>query len=326
MSAQTTPVDRVEDTAPTSVAPSRRYVIIMPTRDEEKYIQATLDCLINQTVQPAELVIVDDGSKDGTGAIADAAAAELPWIHVVHRPDRGERKVGGGVVEAFYAGYQALRTTDYEYLVKLDADVTFAHDYFENILKKMEADPLLGAASGRVFNPVKGRLHEERMVPEMVSGQVRLFRRRCWEQIGGFVREVMWDGIDFHRARMFGWRTRHFPEENLFILHHRLMGSSHKSIVHGRMRWGYGQWFMGTHPLYILASGVFRMRERPYVIGGLLIIAGYVRSWIKGLPRYDDLEFRQHLHKWQLERLGLGFMAPKVTPRKADEGPSQPVS
>src|SRR5690606_31225055 len=134
MSAQTTPVDRVEDTAPTSVAPSRRYVIIMPTRDEEKYIQATLDCLINQTVQPAELVIVDDGSKDGTGAIADAAAAELPWIHVVHRPDRGKRKVGGGVVEAFYAGYQALRTTDYEYLVKLDADVTFAHDYFENIM------------------------------------------------------------------------------------------------------------------------------------------------------------------------------------------------
>ena len=288
------------------------YVLVMPCRDEAAYIQQTIDCIAAQTVLPQELVIVDDGSTDDTGRIADAAAGAHPWIQVIHRPDRGERKVGGGVVEAFYAGYESLRTNAYAYLCKIDADVTFAPDYFENIMGLMEADPRLGAASGKVFNPVDGAFHEERMVPEMVSGQVRFFRRECWEEIGGFVPEVMWDGIDFHRARMFGWKTGNFPDQELHILHHRLMGSSHRSIFHGRLRWGAGQWFMGTHPLYILASGVYRMGDRPRVIGGLLIIAGYFRAMLTGKRRYDDPVFRKHLHAWQLRRLGLGWLAPRV--------------
>lgn len=314
-----------QQTETATVPDHRKYIVVMPTRDEEKYLQATLDCIINQTIRPVELVIVNDGSRDRTGEIADAAAAEHPWIQVVHRPDRGSRKVGGGVVEAFYAGYNALRTKDYVYLTKVDGDLTFPNEYFETIMEKMEADPKLGAASGRVFNPVNGVLHEERLTEEMVSGALHFFRRSCWEQIGGFVQEVMWDGIDFHRSRMFGWRTRNFPDEKLRILHHRLMGSSQKSIVHGRLRWGYGQWFMGTHPLYILASGVFRMRERPYVVGGLLIIAGYFLSMLQKKRRYDDLEFRKHLHNWQLKRIGLGFLAPHVeivTPPTHDKSSS----
>lgn len=293
-------------------ASTRRYVIIMPTRDEEKYLQQTIDCLTAQTVIPTELVIVNDGSKDRTGEIAESASKQFPWIHVLHREDRGVRKVGGGVVETFYAGYETLKTSDYTYIVKLDGDVTFANDYFENIIKLMESNPKLGAASGKVFTPTASGFQEERMIDEMVSGQVRLFRRVCWEQIGGFVPEVMWDGIDFHRAHMFGWETRSFRDEHLKIIHHRLMGSSHKSIYHGRMRWGFGQWFMGTHPLYIIASGVFRMRERPFVIGGALIILGYFNSWLKGARRYDDLRFRKFLRAWQLKKLGLGFLAPKV--------------
>ena len=120
-----------------------------------------------------------------------------------------------------------------------------------------------------------------------------------------------WDGIVFHRARMCGWTTHSFRDEPLKIIHHRLMGSSHRSIYHGRLRWGRGQWFMGTHPLYILASGVFRMRERPYLVGGTLIVAGYLLAWLKGVPRYDDLDFRKDLRHWQMQRLGLGFLAPK---------------
>lgn len=282
-----------------------KYVLIMPTRDEEEYLRQTLDCILGQTVRPMELVIVDDGSRDRTGEIAEAAAAEHPWIHVVHSADRGERQVGGGVMDAFYAGYEALRSKDYEFLCKIDGDVTFAPTYFEDILKKMAEDPKLAGASGKTFNPVEGKLFEERMIDEMVAGQVNFWRRSAWEQIGGYVREVMWDGIVFHRARMLGWTTRSFRDKGLRIFHHRLMGSSQRSIYHGRLRWGRGQWFMGTHPLYILASGLFRMRERPYVIGGLLIIAGYVGAWLQGARRYDDPEFRLYLRRWQLRRLGL---------------------
>jgi len=292
---------------------SQRYVLIMPTRDEEKYLQQTLDCIIRQTVLPVELVIVNDGSKDRTGDIAEAAAHQHPWIHVVHRGDRGDRKVGGGVVDTFYAGYDALRTADYEYICKIDADLSLPGGYFEHLMRYFEADHHLGGASGKTWNPAGGdTLKEERMMDEMVAGLVNFWRRQCWEEAGGFVREVMWDGIVFHRARMAGWKTRSLPDEELKIIHHRLMGSSHRSIYHGRMRWGRGQWFMGTHPLYIVASGLFRMRERPYIIGGLCIILGYIRAALAGVARYDDPIFRKHLHAWQLKRLGLGFIAPKL--------------
>lgn len=291
---------------------SRRYVLIMPTRDEEAYIGETLECIAAQTVPPAECVVVDDGSSDRTGELAEAAASRHPWLHVVQVADRGERRVGPGVIEAFYAGYEALRTDDYEYICKLDGDVTFPPDYFEDIMKRMEEDPKLGGASGKVFNPAgDGRLIEEHIIDQMIAGQVNFWRRQCWQDISGFVREVMWDGINFHRARMLGWHTRSFRDDRIRIIHHRLMGSSQSSIYHGRMRWGRGQWFMGTHPLYIIASGVFRMRERPYVIGGLLIIAGYVTAWLRGVERYGDLEFRKALHRWQLKRLRLGWLLPR---------------
>jgi len=299
---------------------NRKYVLIMPTRDEQEYLEQTLGCITSQTCLPAECVIVDDGSSDRTPQVADAAARACDWIKVVHRPDRGERKVGGGVVDAFYAGYEALDCDDYEYICKIDGDITFDPTYFETIIQKMEADPKLGGASGKSFNPVDGKLFEERIIDEMVAGQMNFWRRACWEAVGGFVHEVMWDGIVFHRAQMLGWKTRSFRDERLRFLHHRLMGSSQKGVVHGRLRWGRGQWFMGTHPLYILASGVFRMRERPYVLGGLSIIAGYVLAWLKRVPRYNDTEFRKHLHRWQLERLGLAWLAPKDCPARRPRG------
>ena len=294
---------------------SGKYVLIATVRDEEAYLQRCIDCITHQTILPDELVIVDDGSTDATGAIADAAAAEYPWIHVVHRTDRGERKVGGGVVNTFYEGYESLNTDDYAYLCKIDGDLSFPETYFEDLMAKFEADPRLGGASGKTWNPKGDTLVEERLGDEMVAGQVNFWRRECWEQGGGYVREIMWDGIVYHRARMNGWKSQNFRDENLKIIHHRLMGSSHKNIYHGRLRWGHGQWFMGTHPLYILASGVFRMRERPYVAGGLCIVLGYIRAWLQRVPRYGDLPFRKQLRAWQLRRLGLGWLCGREGPK-----------
>ncbi len=292
-----------------------KYVVIMPSRDEARFIAGALQSLVNQTIPPILCVVVDDGSTDQTADIAEEFSRRHAWIRVVRRPDRGGRAVGGGVVEAFYAGYGRLEIDDYQFICKMDADVTLGPRYFETAMRRMAEDERLGGVSGKVFNPVGNGEKEERIIDEMVSGALNFWRRACWEQVGGYVREVMWDGIIVHRARMFGWKTRSYRDEDLRIVHHRLMGSSHKSVLHGRLRWGRGQWFMGTHPVYILASGVFRFRERPYVIGGLLIIAGYYAAALTGAKRYDDLAFRSHLRSWQLKRLGLGFLAP--TPPEA---------
>jgi poly-beta-1,6-N-acetyl-D-glucosamine synthase len=277
-------------------------LIVSPCRDEEATLERTIACMLAQTRKPDRWIVVDDGSRDRTPEILAQAAARIPWLRVVRRSDRGSRKLGGGVIDAFYAGLESA-DIPYDFVSKMDVDLEFGPRYLEHLLARFEGDPLLAAASGKVFRRENGGLVEEFMIDEMVAGQFKFYRRDAFEKIGGFIRELMWDGIDFHRARMLGFRTASLPDPELRIIHLRLMGSSDRSIYRGRLRWGSGQWFMGSAFPYVVASGVFRMRERPYLIGGALIIAGYLRSALRREPRYGDLAFRRELRRWQYARL-----------------------
>jgi poly-beta-1,6-N-acetyl-D-glucosamine synthase len=302
---------RATDPAVTSNEPAQsaapRVVIISPCRDEARTVERTIACMEAQTAPPLRWVIVDDGSTDATPQILAAAAARISWLRVVRRADRGFRKVGGGVIDAFYEGLASV-DVPYDFVSKMDVDLEFSPRYLERILGYFARDPQLAAASGKVFRPEGDGFVEEFMIDEMVAGQFKLYRRDAFERIGGFVREVMWDGIDFHCARQAGYRTASLPDPELRIIHLRLMGSSDKSVYTGRLRWGRGQWFMGSSLSYVVASGMFRMRERPYVLGGLLIVAGYLGAALRRAPRYGDLAFRRDLQRWQRQRL-FGLLA-----------------
>lgn len=260
--------------------------------------------MVAQTHQPAQWIIVDDGSQDETGAIADEAARQHSWITVVHRPRGAPRRVGPGVIGAFYDGVAHATLGDFDYICKLDGDIELPPTYFAELLERFAANPRLGTASGKCFVPVGDRFVLERTGDEFSHGVAKLYRMKCFAEIGGFVREVMWDGIDCHRCRQFGWEAVSYADPQLRIVHLRLMGSSFRSVYHGRMRWGRGQYFMGTHPLYVLGIALYRMLERPWILGGTCILAGYAGAWLWQRPRYDDLEFRQHLRRWQLHELG----------------------
>lgn len=294
---------------------ARRMLVISPVRNEAEYLQRTIDSMIAQTVPATVWLIVDDGSTDATPEIAARAAGLHSWIRMCRRPDRGARKVGGGVIEAFNEGLAQFNLNDFDYVCKFDGDLEFGPTYFERLFQKFEADPCLGTASGKSWIRVGARLVPERTGDEFSQGQTKLYRVKCFRDIGGFVREVMWDGIDCHRCRMLGWKAASFRDPELRFIHLRPMGSSFRSIYTGRLRWGYGQYFMGTHPLYALAISAYRMVERPWVVGGLLIGLGYLRAWLTGRPRFADPGFRAFLRRWQLARLGLARFNAK--PREA---------
>lgn len=284
-----------------------KIVIISPVRNEEEYIQRTIDSLVNQKgVLPVEWIVVDDGSTDNTAELVRQAAEHNPWIRLVQKPDRGERAVGPGVVEAFYYGYEKIETKDYDYICKMDGDIDFKDKYFDTLLNYFDMDPHLGAASGKPFVEEKGKLVEERHNDEMVAGMINFYRRECFEQIGGFVKEVHWDGITFHRARMFGWRTRSIRNPELEFIHLRQMGSSFNGIYTGRLRWGRGQYFMGTPIWYAIAISIYRSTEKPFILGGLYIFLGYLRAMFSPMKRYPDKEFRKSLRAWQKSRFRLG--------------------
>jgi poly-beta-1,6-N-acetyl-D-glucosamine synthase len=284
-----------------------KIVVITPCRNEEQYLPGLIASMEAQSLRPAEWIIVDDGSSDRTGDIAREAASRHPWIRCLAREDRGRRSVGPGVVETFYHGFDRLTTTDWDYVCKMDADITLPAGYFATLVEYFERDPVLGAASGKLFLDLgDGRTVEERTSDETVWGCANFFRRACFDAVGGYVRMVMWDGIVFHRARMEGFRTRSIRDPRLAITDRRLMGSSDGNVLVGRRRWGMGQYFMGTHPLYILAVGAYRLFERPFVMGSLNILWGYVQARARRIPRYEHPGFRESLHAWQFERIRLG--------------------
>jgi biofilm PGA synthesis N-glycosyltransferase PgaC len=291
--------------------PSRRLVLIAPCRDEARYARTTLNALARQTAQLTLVVVVDDGSTDDTPRLLDEYRAQLPNLRILHRENRGVRAVGPGVIEAFYAGLATVNLEDFDYLCKIDLDLDLPARYFEILLERMEADPRVGTCSGKPYypHPTSGRPVSEGCGDETSAGMTKLYRVECFRQIGGFVREVMWDGIDNHRCRMLGWKAVSWDEPAIRFTHLRPMGSSHKGILTGRMRHGFGQYFMGTAPSYMLASAVFRMAKAPYLIGGLAMLWGYLKAALQHAPRYDDEAFRSFLRRYQRRALLLGKRA-----------------
>ena len=290
---------------------TRSYLLISPCRDEAQYLRRTLDSVAAQSVPPTLWVVVDDGSTDETPAILDEYASRLPYLRVVRRSDRGRRQVGPGVIEAFYAGLETVTLRDFEYVCKLDMDLELPVRYFELLMQRMERSPRIGTTSGKPWfvHPQGGMLVPEICGDEMSVGMTKFYRVACFNEIGGFVRQVMWDGIDCHRCRMLGWVAESVDLESLRFIHLRPQGASHVGIWTGRLRKGFGQYFMGTSPFYQLAVAVYHLPAYPVIIGSVGMVWGYFRSWLKGLPRYDDLEFRRFLRSYQQSCLRMGKRA-----------------
>ena len=286
-----------------NTTPAAPLAVISPVRNEAGLVNLTLDSMVAQTVRPEEWLFVDDGSTDDTRNIIESYAARYPWIRVVSLEDRGYRQLGSGVIAAFDFGRAHLQSVDYKYIAKLDGDMSFSPTYLEVMLRRLAEDPTLAAVSGKVFRPQNGDLVEEYIIDEMVAGQFKLYKRDAFDRIGGFTRTILWDGIDIHRCRTHGYTTKSFYDPDARLIHHRLMGSSDQHVYKGRVRLGRGIWFMGYHPIYAIASGLFRMREKPYIIGGLIIIGSYLYAAVRREPRFDDPAFIHELQRWQLERL-----------------------
>ena len=283
-----------------------RYVLISPCRNEAAFMRQTIESVVTQSLPPTEWIIVDDGSTDATPDILQEYAAQYPWLRVITRPDRGKRSVGPGVVDAFYSGYAAITCTDYAFLCKLDLDLRLPPRYFEILVSRMNANPLLATCSGKAYVEENGRLINERHADDTSLGMTKFYRRECFEQIGGFVREVMWDGIDCHQCRMRGWIACSWDEPELRFIHLRPMGSSQQSIYAGRVRHGYGQYFMGTGFLFTAAGALARLNQKPYVLGSLAILWGWLKAAAQRRPRFEDPKFRRFLRRYHRRVLLIG--------------------
>lgn len=288
------------------------YVLVTPARNEESFIELTLRSVVNQTCRPLKWVIVSDGSTDRTDQIVGRYAAERPWIELLRMPPRQERHFAGKV-NAFNAGYEKLRGLAFEVIGSLDADISFEADYFAFLLRKFVEWPELGVA-GTPFCEA-GRQYDYRFTSiEHVSGACQLFRRRCFEDIGGYT-PIRIGGVDLvavTTARMKGWQTRSFTEQQ--CEHHRLMGTARQSALMVAFKGGRGDYLLGGHPVWEVFRGVYQTTRPPYVLGGLLRLAGFYWALVTGTPKAVSPEFVAFRRKEQMRRLAAFFSAARQHP------------
>ena len=277
-----------------------KYVIVTPVRDEEEHLEATIESVSAQTIRPAEWVIVNDGSSDRTGEIIDRHAARSPWIRAVHRTNRGFRKAGGGVVEAFYDGYGAIASGDWEFLVKLDGDLSFSPDYFERCLEHFHANPRLGIGGGEIYHEFNGKLKLESHPKFHVRGATKIYRKACWEALGELWRGAGWDTLDEVKANNLGWTTGSFGD--LRLVHHRLTGAA-DGLLRDRVKYGLVCFTCGYHPLFVLARCAYRLTRKPYVIGSFAMLFGFLKGYLTDTPRVDDRPLIRYVRTQQLRRL-----------------------
>ncbi len=282
------------------------YVLVTPARNEARFIEGTIQSVIAQTVRPLRWAIVSDGSTDGTDEIVSRYAAQHGWIELVRMPERKERHFAGKVF-AFNAGMDRMKEMSYQVLASLDADITFESDYFEFLLAKLAADPQLGVV-GTPYKDITGDTYDYRFVSsDHVSGACQVFRRTCFEQIGGYVpsRGGCIDTIATLTARSKGWKTRSFAEK--ISMHHRVIGTAEQGQLRSRFVLGKRDWAIGNHPLWEACRGLYQMTKKPYVLRGLAILAGYATSALRGGERPVSRELRAFRRKEEMAQLARFF-------------------
>lgn len=279
------------------------YVLITPARNEGRFIELTIKSMVAQTMRPLKWIIVSDGSTDGTDDIVRQYVAKYPWIELVSMPQRSERHFAGKV-HAFNAGREKIKNLEYEVIASLDGDISFDEDYFSFLLQKLAEDPSLGLV-GTPFKEGSNPTYDYRFASiEHVSGACQVFRRQCFEDVGGYipVKGGCIDHIAVITARMKGWKTKTFTDKVCY--HHREMGTAQQSLLRSRFKNGAKDYAIGNHPLWEVFRGIYQMGNRPYLLGGLLVVLGYFWAAIRRSERPVSWELVKFYRREQMRRLG----------------------
>jgi len=282
-----------------------RYVLVTPARNEEQYIGLVLESMVAQTHPPERWVIVSDGSTDRTDEIVASYQERCDWIRLIRMPEKRDRSFAAKV-HCLNAGLNELNDVDFDVVGSLDADISFEPDYFEFLIEKFAENPALGVA-GTPF--VEGGRHYDYRFTniEHVSGACQMFRRECFQSIGGYV-PIKGGGIDWTAvttARMKGWKTRTFPEKT--CLHHRQIGTGSATQLRGIYRHGQKDYYLGGHPLWEVLRSAYQMTRRPYLVGGLCLLAGYVSAFARRAKRPISDELVRFNRAEQMARLKARF-------------------
>jgi biofilm PGA synthesis N-glycosyltransferase PgaC len=278
-----------------------KYALVTPARNEARFIEQTIQSVVAQTIRPIVWIVVSDGSTDETDAIVGRYLEMHSWIQLVRMPERRDRHFAAKV-SSFNAGFERVKDLDYDIVGNLDADITFEPDYFAFLLQKFAEDSTLGVA-GTPFVEGNQSYDYRYTNVEHVSGACQLFRKNCFADIGGYV-PIKGGGIDWlavTTARMKGWKTKTFTEKVCY--HRRAIGTAQKNKFRALFAQGGKDYYLGGHPLWQVFRAFYQLRRKPYIVGGFLLLFGYLWSAITGVKRQVSPELMRFHRAEQMQRL-----------------------
>ncbi len=276
-----------------------RYIAIAPARDEQEFIPQLIASMAAQRWTPDRWIIVDDGSADGTAAIVDDAARTYPWIEPYHLPRNRSRAAGG---ESVIAGFLPLETCNhYDYVLRLDADISFDSNFTELLRDEFARDSSLGIAGPILYEPACSDWREIRQPEFHTRGAAKMYSVDCFTAIGGLDPGLGWDTLDEARAMTHGFRTRSF--RHITAKHHRPQGAAS-----GWKAWraaGLSAYKVGYSPLFMLARATRQTFSRSFPLAGVLLLAGYLDGYLRNERRSAEPEVVKFIRRHQRRRLLL---------------------
>ena len=271
------------------------YFIVTPAKDEEKSLPSTIYSIERQTVKPVLWIIVDDGSTDNSPQIIESAKKKHDWIHSIHLNETARD------LTIHYASvcdigldyglkYCDENKIEYEYIAIVDADMNLESTYFENLIKEFVKDSNLGIASGETWSIVGDRVIPTKQREDLPSGGHRLWRKKCFEETGGYSLTHAPDSVSNVKAKLKGWNAKRFKEYKAIQTR---MTSSAEGLWKGWGIQGKSAYYFDAHPLYAVAKATRYLFKKPHYIG-LAYLMGYMDSYINREEKTEDEEIKNY--------------------------------
>lgn len=278
-----------------------KYIAITPVKDEENYLPNLISSFQNLTCKPIVWYLVDDGSEDTSKIIIENLVRQETWCKLISMEKRTERKRGKAVVDAIIKAYEDSNSLQYDFLIKVDADITFQNDLINHVIRRMVDSPDLGICGPELSIERNGRIVVDRILPkEFVRGAFRIYRKECFKSINGLVRRKGWDGIDQIKAKMNGWKVERFTD--IIALNNREQGDA-SGIIVSAIENGRGSYYMGSLFLFMLYESFQYSKQKPYFVRGIFMIIGFLNGLVlhdriqdKSVIRYIQKQHKEFLN------------------------------
>ena len=276
-----------------------KYYLIIPTYNEEKFISLTLQSLVEQTVLPSKVVVVNDNSIDNTAAIIEEFAKKYPWISLVNKVSNAIHLPGSKVIQAFHEGEKHI-DENYDILVKIDADLIFPSNYFETIINHFQSDERIGMVGGFCYIEKDGRWILENLTDKVqIRGALKAYRKATFKEIGGLKPAMGWDTVDELLCKFYNWKI--VTDESLHVKHLKPTGARYDKTARykqGEAFYTLGYGFLITA---IASAKLAMMKKKPLLF--IDYIKGFWKAKSERKPLLVTTEQAKFIRKYRLQKM-----------------------